>query len=136
MKIDMGHVSRRPPWPLWTLAAVGAWGALILGDLFTYGWLGHHLFVCTLKRLTGIPCPTCGSTRGVISLLHGHPIEAWKHNPLVLSVLAFLAAALILRVTLGRAVTVRLSRIEQGIAWVLFAAAFLANWAYLIAYVG
>ncbi len=28
---------------------------------------------CPLRTLTGIPCPLCGSTRGVIAAVHGHP---------------------------------------------------------------
>jgi hypothetical protein len=38
--------------------------------------------VCFIKQTTNIPCPSCGSTRSVISLLHGNFIDALKMNPL------------------------------------------------------
>jgi hypothetical protein len=38
--------------------------------------------VCIIKRLTNIPCPSCGSTRSIISLLKGNYIEAFKLNPI------------------------------------------------------
>jgi hypothetical protein len=50
---------------------------------------------CPLRTLTGIPCPLCGSTRGVIAAVHGHLGEALTLNPASLLVLA-LAAMLVL----------------------------------------
>jgi hypothetical protein len=38
--------------------------------------------VCFVKRLTSIPCPSCGSTRSVISIIKGHFIEAFYLNPI------------------------------------------------------
>ncbi|MEO6681520.1 MAG: DUF2752 domain-containing protein [Ginsengibacter sp.] len=37
--------------------------------------------VCLIKHVTSIPCPSCGTTRSVISLTKGHFIEAFKMNP-------------------------------------------------------
>jgi len=37
--------------------------------------------VCIFKRLTGIPCPSCGSTRSVLSLLKGDVLAALYWNP-------------------------------------------------------
>jgi hypothetical protein len=34
------------------------------------------------KGLTGIPCPTCGSTRSVVHLSHGDFLSAFVMNPL------------------------------------------------------
>jgi hypothetical protein len=42
----------------------------------------RSLEVCIIKRLTNIPCPSCGSTRSIISLLKGNYIEAFKLNPI------------------------------------------------------
>ena len=50
---------------------------------------------CPLRTLTGIPCPLCGSTRGVIAAVHGHLGEALTLNPASLLALA-LAAMLVL----------------------------------------
>jgi nitrogen fixation-related uncharacterized protein len=38
--------------------------------------------ICIFKNLTGIPCPSCGSTRSVVCLLHGDPLKAININPL------------------------------------------------------
>jgi Protein of unknown function (DUF2752) len=37
---------------------------------------------CVFKGLTGIPCPTCGSTRAVVQLSHGDFLSAFVMNPL------------------------------------------------------
>ena len=39
------------------------------------------LGVCLFKRITGIPCPSCGSTRSVLSLLKGDVLGALFWNP-------------------------------------------------------
>jgi hypothetical protein len=60
-----------------------------------YGWLGFQIFnsrtqssiiSCPIKRITGIPCPSCGSTRSVVSLLQGNLSDAIQLNPLGLVV--------------------------------------------------
>lgn len=38
--------------------------------------------VCLIKHVTNIPCPSCGSTRSVISLIRGNFIEAFALNPI------------------------------------------------------
>ena len=48
--------------------------------------------LCPLRRVTGIPCPFCGMTHGVVATVHGHLATAFGHNPaaplLVLAVVA------------------------------------------------
>ena len=36
---------------------------------------------CFIKQLTNIPCPSCGSTRSVLSLLNGEFVKALQLNP-------------------------------------------------------
>ena len=38
--------------------------------------------VCLIKHLTNKPCPSCGSTRSVVSLIKGDFIEAFNINPI------------------------------------------------------
>jgi hypothetical protein len=68
-----------------------------------YAWLGWNLFthathgdehftVCMFKSLTGIPCPACGVTRSILSLMHADFSNAFLINPLGF----FLLAALII----------------------------------------
>ena len=57
-----------------------------------YAWVGFHFFtteshttqfsVCVFKNLTGLPCISCGITRSVVEILHGHLLRALFINPL------------------------------------------------------
>lgn len=37
--------------------------------------------VCLFKQVTGIPCPSCGTTRSVLSILKGDILEGILWNP-------------------------------------------------------
>jgi len=37
--------------------------------------------ICTVKRLTGVPCPGCGMTRSFICISQGEWVRAWRLNP-------------------------------------------------------
>ena len=63
---------------------------------FLVSWLPLDVVPrCPLRSLTGVPCPLCGSTRGVVAAVHGHLGHALALNPASLLVLA-LAAMLVL----------------------------------------
>lgn len=38
--------------------------------------------ICGFANLTGLPCPGCGTTRGLSALLHGEVAQALRLNPL------------------------------------------------------
>lgn len=73
---------------------------LFLGCLTGYTWLYlqlsnpsfHHpaAGICILKQTTGIPCPSCGSTRAILSILHGDFLQAFQWNPLGFLLILFL----------------------------------------------
>jgi hypothetical protein len=52
-------------------------------------YIGYHLCsfstenvgFCLIKKCTGVPCPSCGSTRAVLLLLKGHFIASLQMNP-------------------------------------------------------
>ena len=46
--------------------------------------------VCLFKRLTSIPCPSCGTTRSVLSILQGNLLQAFYWNPFGFLLLAVL----------------------------------------------
>jgi hypothetical protein len=43
---------------------------------------GHRInIVCAARQHYGVPCPTCGFTRGFVLTAHGRAGEAWKLSP-------------------------------------------------------
>ena len=49
----------------------------------TENWAeGNSVEVCLIKHTTNIPCPSCGSTRSIISLAKGDFVKALQTNPL------------------------------------------------------
>ena len=51
--------------------------------------------ICVFRNVTGLPCPFCGGTRSVGSVLSGDLAEAWSFNPLGLVAVAFFSLALL-----------------------------------------
>jgi len=136
MKIEMIQVSRRPPWPLWAVLIVLVWSVFGLALV----WLSAHFHwpvqLCLVKRFTGVACPTCGFTRGAISLIHGHISRAWLYNPLLYSVLALFFAATAVRIISAHSLRINLTGKERSAAWTMAGVLFFVNWAYVIFFVG
>jgi len=73
---------------------------LIAACFIGYAWIsitynrinstGDEPGICLFKRITHVPCPSCGSTRSVLSLLHGDISGALYWNPIGLILLAIL----------------------------------------------
>ena len=38
--------------------------------------------ICLIRGLTGVPCPSCGMSRAIISVINGDIINAFKFHPL------------------------------------------------------
>jgi hypothetical protein len=65
---------------------------LLIACLVGYIWLYSSITskitdqksveVCLMKQITNIPCPSCGSTRSIISLTKGNFVEAFDLNPI------------------------------------------------------
>lgn len=66
---------------------------LSIGCLAGYVWLyinftpsvssnAKEIDVCLIKHITDVPCPSCGSTRAALSMLHGNFQEAISWNPI------------------------------------------------------
>lgn len=76
--------SRRSSSAVQSATCVAAVGILALAAHFS------GLTFCPLKRLLGIPCPTCGTTRAFVLLLGGEPREAFATQPFALVALPLL----------------------------------------------
>jgi len=116
------------------------WGAiglvLALAALLTpFALLPYR---CPFKVLTGIPCPTCGMTRGLIAARHLDFSTAFLMNPLAAVVavgfglfVVYAWIAILLRTRRIRLAVTRSwepTAIRIGVVTV-----FLANWLFLIA---
>lgn len=62
---------------------------LCMGAYFylSYQWIypaveEESYVVCPIKAVTDIPCPSCGSTRSVLSIMHGDFVDGFLLNPL------------------------------------------------------
>ena len=94
------------------------------------------IMLCPLRRYTGIPCFTCGSTRAILALVSGDFKTAFLTQPLIVSLVCFAAPVIVFNVfaavTQKRIILMSLVRKEKiGLAIILFAAT-LANWLYLL----
>jgi hypothetical protein len=115
-------------------------GALmLLGAGVAAAWLALELPLplCFFKEWTGLPCPTCGTTRIVEALLAGRLLEAASINPLVFAGMAGLALWAVVSTTrwLFGLPTWRVSLApgESRLLLLLAGAAVGAGWVYLIA---
>jgi hypothetical protein len=113
-------------------------GALILGAFLAALWirLGLPRPLCLFKEWTGLPCPTCGATRMIESLLTGDILAAAAWNPLMfagLAALALWAIASTARLFFGQpAWGVVMGRGEKLGLRIFAAGAVVISWVYLI----
>lgn len=52
-------------------------------------------YVCPVKYFLHIPCPGCGLTRGFVSILHFHFIDAFYDNALSIPIFLILGCAVL-----------------------------------------
>lgn len=113
----------------------GGMGLLILGAARFLPVLSI-LPRCAFKGFTGIPCPTCGSTRSLALLAKGEVLDSLAMNPMVS--LCFAAAGLyffycVTTLTFGISrIDVRLSDKEKNVVRIGFIVLVFLNWIYLL----
>jgi hypothetical protein len=114
---------------------------VILGVLASVAVLLLHVHqlpftVCLFKRMTGLPCVTCGGTRALARLVAFDLSGAFAMNPLVtlglLSVLPWAAADLWLWWRRRGALSVEIVPAARDFLMWAALGAGLANWAWLL----
>ena len=130
MHTELVKTSRKGGWSAALVLCGLAWLAVVAATHFL-PLPGDHT-LCVFKRVTHLPCPTCGASRGAVSLLTGRVATATAFNPLLFAAGAALCALLILQTCFARRVHLGLTGRQRLGAWVLAGAAAAVNWAYLI----
>ncbi len=91
---------------------------------------------CAFKAFTGMPCPTCGTTRSLVHLAHGDVAGSLILNPLfslTMITVLFLFFAHSVRLPFSRTrITLAHTRREGTLLRAGMAGIFLANWIYLM----
>ena len=90
---------------------------------------------CAFKAFTGIPCPTCGTTRSLMHLAHGDLRGSLLMNPvfalvMVLALLWFLYNSIVLLFNASR-LSLSLTSTESNFVRFITLSAMLLNWSYL-----
>lgn len=120
---------------------------LIYGCIGIFGFVGARFFSkviallppCPLRHITGLPCPTCGSTRSGILLSQFKILEAFLTNPLFVlvcfGVTIWAMTALVLHIIRRRMRLVRFNE-SKPVIRILLIGAIIVNWIYLIITMG
>lgn len=127
------------------------YGLVIVACLTGWGWLGYYALsanahettepdVCLIKSATGVPCPSCGTTRSVLAGIKGDWQAAFHWNPLgliLLPAMVIIPIWIIVDVVTGRAGFLKSYRNLESFLhrkWVYIPAIalMLANWIWNI----
>ena len=110
------------------------WLSALLGAAVFSRLVGKELSICIFRNVTGYPCPSCGSTRGMIAILQGHIWQGLCLNPVFIPAFLLVLAWLGMRFLLGMQARLLMTRREK---WLLIAAGSLltvAQWLYNLRY--
>lgn len=101
---------------IWVTLAAGATYLLV----FEPGRSGFFP-VCLFRKMTGLACPGCGSTRALHALLHGDVVTAFKFNPFMMLALPFLFYVLVRHTNaVMRNQPINRNRLDAKYIWMLF----------------
>jgi hypothetical protein len=72
----------------WILCGLAALVVACLIPLYWFNPIEHAFFPkCVFHAMTGLDCPGCGGLRAAHQLLHGHFLNAFRLNPLLICLL-------------------------------------------------
>lgn len=113
------------------------WGGLVLAVIALkplWMFVAPYLRPCVFRSITGVPCPTCGATRGAMALLDGRWLDGLAFNPLVATAATvFVVGGVVAPVwAWRRGSTPALGHPLPLWLRIALVAVFLANWAWVI----
>jgi len=94
-----------------------------------------NIFTCTFKKITGIPCATCGGTRSTFYLSHLQFKQSLLMNPMVF--LGFIGLLLwgiisLISIVFYKSKAMTLALPGKRFMIILIIGGIIMNWAYLI----
>ena len=88
---------------------------------------------CPFRLLTGVNCPTCGTTRALGALAEGHLRQSINLNPLAI-MLVLIASIWTINPKIIVSISQRVSKEINGLKplaiWLIFATAYIALWVW------
>ena len=127
------EAQRRLPVPAWALGIVVIWLAAVALYTALARSVDHAPSLCVFRTFTGLPCPTCGTTRATLAFARGDILAGVLYNPFVVTALAIGSTFCVVPWVFGRRIEIAISPRSKRFGWTLVAVLFLTNWAYLIA---
>ena len=127
------EAQRGLPLPAWALGIVVIWIAAVAFYTALARSVEHAPSLCVFRTVTGLPCPTCGTTRATLAFARGDMLSGVLYNPFVVTALAIGLTLCAVQWGFGKRIEIALSPRSKRFGWALVAVLFLTNWAYLIA---
>jgi hypothetical protein len=113
----------------WAPALAGAvWALLVVASVVMPRGTAGVTTMCAFKRVTGVPCATCGSTRAVGALASGDVVGALMLNPWVTVVMVGVPVWMLARRTRESVWAWTHARA----VWVVMGVGLAVNWAYVV----
>lgn len=132
MKVTLQPVPRWPSIPLWAIGFVSLWALVVVVARLVGYYTGNEPDLCLFHRLTGEPCPTCGTTRGLLALTRGAWRESFLWNPMTVTVAALGSLAMMGRVITAKTMEFEFTPREKRVLGILGILILAMNWAWLI----
>jgi hypothetical protein len=132
LRLSLERAPRAAAPPLWPALAAALWAALAAAMVVLAPAAGVSPATCAFRRVTGVPCPTCGSTRAALALLDGRPLAAIAFNPMTVALGAAAIAWLALRIGLGRRVALHAGARVRKALWIGAALLIALDWAWVV----
>ncbi len=127
------EAQRRLPLPGWALGIVVIWLAAVALYTALARSVEHAPSLCVFRNITGLPCPTCGTTRATLAFARGDILAGVLYNPFVVTALAIGLTLCVVQCVFGRRIEIAISPRSKRFGWALVIGLFLGNWVYLIA---
>jgi hypothetical protein len=132
MKISLRPASRWPVVPLWAVGFVVLWASVVILARVVAWRTGARLDLCLFHRLTGHPCPTCGTTRGLLAMARGAWRESFAWNPLTMMGAVIGSLAVAGRVVTAKTLEFQLTSRERRLLLTVGLVLLGINWIWLI----